>query len=1155
MKGSRGTAERGVAPPRRVIKIRRDYKSWVADETLEDYALRYTARTFRKWSVFRVANTAFGAVSFLALEAIGGTIAVQYGFINTAWAAVAAAVMVFLTGLPIAYYAAKHNLDMDLLTRGAGFGYIGSTITSLIYASFTFLFFAIEAAIMAQALHLYGGIPITPSYLFSALVVLPLVGYGITLINRLQMWTQPVWLVLLVLPYVCVLWKDPHVLGQLMAYGGESGSSGHFNLLAFGAATSVALSLIAQIGEQVDYLRFMPDRDRSNRASWLAGVLVAGPGWIVVGVLNLLAGALLAYLALQAGASVGEATEPAVMYRVGFGYVFDSPGRVLAVAALFVVVSQIKINVTNAYAGSLAWSNFFARITHSHPGRIVWLVFNVLIALMLMEMGVFNALGHVLGLYSNIAISWVGALVADLVINKPLGLSPGGVEFRRAYLYDINPVGIGSLVIASGLSITAFSGWFGPLAQAFSAFIALATAFATAPVIAYLTRGRYYLAREPEPTGTARPQRCSICEKVYEAEDMATCPAYRGPICSLCCTLDARCHDMCRPGAGLADQFVSTLQRLLPLKVSARVNTRLGYYLLLVVTAALGLGIVLSLLYLQQATGAHSLNPDTLTALRGAFVKLYVLFLLLAAGGCWWLVLTVESRYVAQDESNRQTHLLMNEIDAHCKTDAQLQTAIQEAERANQAKSRYLAGISHELRTPLNSILGYAQIVSHDPEVPPHRREAMRVIRRSGEHLVSLIDGLLDISKIEAGKLAIELEQVRFPQFVAQLADMFRLQASEKGVRFIYDVQDELPAVVRVDKKRLGQILINILGNAVKFTDRGYVVFRISYRGEIARLEVEDSGVGIKEEDRERIFLPFERGGNAAGQSGSAGLGLTIASMLASLMGGELTAHSREEGGSLFRLRLFLPEVRNPARVVSMPVPDITGYEGPRRRIVVVDDELVDRELLTSVLRPIGFEVAQAASGVEALRMVAGFQPDVILIDLNMPGVDGWETSRLLRTNRLSTAPILVISANVQDKGKPNEAGIDPEDIFTKPVDLDALLAHLQKRLGLRWRTRDSANALAASGGIEADGQPLEAPQRPPAGPAVYPDARTLKTLHELGSLGHVSGILARLEKLERGDRGLATFAQQLRRCVEQFRINEYMRTLEQVMADERVGS
>ncbi len=913
----------------------------------------------------------------------------------------------------------------------------------------------------------------------------------------------------------------------------------------------MALAFIAQIGEQVDFLRFMPERGTANHRRWMIGVLAAGPGWIVLGTLKLLGGALLAYLALRAGVSIADATQPAVMYRVGFGYVFDSPAVLLTVATLFVVVSQIKINMTNAYAGSLAWSNFFARLTHSHPGRVVWLVFNVLIAFMLMEMGIFEALGHVLGLYSNIAISWVGALVADLLINKPLGLSPPGIQFMRSNLYDINPVGTGALLVASVLSIAAFSGAFGPLAEAFSAFIALGTAMLVAPLIAWLTGGRYYLAREPAQPTNGEIARCVVCEKEYEADDMAHCPAYRGAICSLCCTLDARCHDLCRPGANLADQFLAAMRRLLPLTLSARVNTRLGYYALLVLSTALVLGGILTLFYLQQA--GSGIDPDALSALRTMLLELYLVTLLLAGIGSWWLVLTIESRYVAQDESNRQTHLLMNEIDAHQKTDAQLQASMQTAERANQAKSRYLTGISHELRTPLNSILGYAQIVEHDPSVPTARREAMKVIRRSGEHMVSLLDGLLDISKIEAGKLSIESEEVRFPQFVGQLADMFRLQAREKGIQFLYETHGELPERVRIDKKRLGQILINILGNAVKFTDRGSVTFRVFYRSEMTRFEVEDTGIGFSEDDRKRIFLPFERGGNAGRHAGSsAGLGLTIASMLAALMGGELTAHHRAEGGSMFRLRLYLPEARHdPSSPLSLPPADITGYAGPRRRILVVDDEWVDRELLISMLQPLDFELDQAGSGVEALRKASTFRPQLILLDLNMPDLSGWETANLLRANRLSDAPILVISADIHEKGKSNEAGIGQHDFIAKPVDVDTLLIRIAAKLHLEWvvrkapaipdeersDTRQASQALVSTTTDTVDGP-------------ILPAADIITELHGLGVIGDVSDILERLQQVEENEPGLALFVDRLRTFVENFRLDEYLRTLERAGED-----
>ena len=251
--------------PQRVVKVRRDYNAWVARETMEDYALRFTARSFRKWSELRVANTAFGAASFLILEAVGATLLVQYGFVNARWAILATGLVIFLAGLPISVYAARHGVDMDLLTRGAGFGYIGSTITSLIYASFTFIFFALEAAVMAYALELAFDIPPAWGYLICALVVMPLVTHGVTAISKLQVWTQPLWIVMLVLPFVYVFQKNPGVLAGLVRYGGASGERrGSSTCTLFGAAMTVGIALITQMGEQVDYLRFMPEQTASQ---------------------------------------------------------------------------------------------------------------------------------------------------------------------------------------------------------------------------------------------------------------------------------------------------------------------------------------------------------------------------------------------------------------------------------------------------------------------------------------------------------------------------------------------------------------------------------------------------------------------------------------------------------------------------------------------------------------------------------------------------------------------------------------------------------------------------------------------------------------------------------------------------------------------------
>ncbi len=1129
-----------AAAPQRVAKVRRDYNRWVASETLEDYALRYAPQRFRKWSPARVANTAFGAASFLILEAVGATLLVQYGFANAFWAIVATGLLIFLAGIPISTYAARHGVDMDLLTRGAGFGYIGSTVTSLIYASFTFIFFALEAAVMAYALELALDIPPRWGYLVCALVVIPLVTHGVSAISRLQVWTQPLWLVMLVVPFVYVLMRDPGAFSGVVHYAGEKTGSAGFTLHGFGAALTVGVALITQMGEQADYLRFMPPAARTGRWQWWAGVIVGGPGWVVPGVAKMLGGALLAWLAIDHMVPVERAVDPNQMYLAAYEYVFPHYGWAVAATALFVVVSQLKINVTNAYAGSLAWSNFFSRVTHSHPGRVVWVVFNTLIAFLLMEMNVFQALGEVLGLYANVAIAWIMAVVADLVVNKPLGLSPRGIEFKRAHLWDVNPVGVGAMALASALSVAAWLGAFGPMAQAWSAVIALGTAFVTAPAIAWATRGRYYLVRPAQPPRDPTAlQRCVVCERLYEAPDMARCPAYRGRICSLCCTLEARCGDACRPQAKLAAQWSATLHALLPARAGRLLDSGLGHFLLLMLLVAPLLAGVFALLWQQELRALQGMEPQAAqaaaAALRAGFGKAYVGLVLVAGVLVWWLVLAHQSRRVAQQESNRQTTLLLREIALHRRTDRALQQAKraaddarQAAEQANQAKSRYIGTISHELRTPLNSILGYAQLLGEDPALPPHRRQAVNVIRRGGEHLLSLIEGTLDIARIEAGKLTLVRSPMRFADCVHEMAELFELQAAAKGLGFRFEVQGPLPEVVRADEKRLRQILINLLGNAVKFTASGHVTLRVRHARQMATLEVEDTGPGMAEAELARVFEPFARGTGAAGHAPGAGLGLTIARMLADLMGGELTVRSAPGQGACFRVRLFLPQVEGAAaRAPARARP--AGYEGPRRLLLVVDNEEADRELLVEQLEPLGFAIRTAASGHDALDLLAaGLDPDALLLDLAMPGIDGWETLRRARALRPLRAQVAIVSANAFDKGLENDAGITVDDFLVKPVREAELLAWLRRALGLRWT---EAGALPPA----APALPALPPTPAPL-PAVAPDL--LARLRESVALGYPRGVLGALDAIEAAQPAAGPWCGPLRTLAREFRFD-----------------
>ncbi|MGI3899178.1 MAG: hybrid sensor histidine kinase/response regulator [Janthinobacterium lividum] len=1106
----------------RILPVRRDYNRWVADETLEDFALRFTAKSARRWSSSRVSQTALGAISFLALEAIGGSITLTYGFSNVLAATLVVGLVLAVTGLPVSAYAARYGVDIDLLTRGAGFGYIGSTVTSLVYATFTFMLFAIEGSIMATALQLFFGVPLPIGYLVSAVAVIPLVTHGIAWISRFQILTQPLWIGLNILPVGFIVWFDGPAVAAWTQFGGLGvpAGAGGLDLQKFGGAASVILALMPQIGEQVDVLRFLPARPAPGRATraWWLSLLAAGPGWIVFGAPKLLFGSLLAVMALRAGVSADHAADPAEMYRIAFGHVLRWPEAVALLTAGFVVVSQLKINVMNAYAGSLAWSNFFSRLTHSHPGRVVWLLFNVAIAALLMELGIYAALERILGLFAVVAVAWIGAVVADLAINKPLGLSPPGIEFKRAHLYDINPVGCGAMALATLVALAAAAGLFGAALAALAPFVALVIALVTAPAIAALTRGRYYLARRPRAAWAALPAiTCSICDHAFEPEDMAHCPAYAGPICSLCCSLDARCGDLCKPHATALVQGTAAVKALLPRAWAKRLSRSTLQFAATFLCFVAVISLVLLLIDFGAAATGPVLRPVVDRTLWAAFAILSIVSGVLA----WFFTLAGESRRAAQDESGRQTVLLLAEIAAHRRTDAELQRARDVAEAANSAKSRYVVGLSHELRTPLNAVLGYAQLLERDGDMPPARQNGVRVIRRSAEHLSGLIDGLLDVSKIEAGRLQIRADRVRTGEFFAGLVDMVRLQAAGKGLDFRVAGLEVLPPVVRTDEKRLRQILINLLSNAIKFTGAGHVSLKVSYRNQVATLDVADSGPGIAAEDRIRIFEPFDRGAQAREDAvPGLGLGLTITKLLAELMGGEIAVLEPPagRGGALFRLRLMLAAASAPS---AAPVPRaVSGYGGRRRTVMVVDDDPEQPVLLRAILEPLGFAVLSARDGPTCLSLLADVQPDLFVLDVSMPGMDGWTLARSLRARGLD-APILMMSANLGE-GAPRETAsgeaADHDAVLPKPFDLATLIDLVGSLLVLDW----------IEGVPEA---PVGAAPLPVRG---EPDAADAAELKRLASIGYVRGLEAKLAAMAE-DPGQGALVAALRERVARF--------------------
>lgn len=516
-------------------------------ETLEDYTLRFAPRHYRRWSTGVVAISALGGIAYLADFAIGANIGMAYGTANALMGIGLFAVIIFVTGFPLAYYAARYNLDLDLITRGSGFGYYGSVVTNVIFASFTFIFFALEGSIMAQGLELGLGIPVWIGYAASTLIIFPLVIYGMKVLSTLQVWTTPLWLVLMVIPFIYLVASHPDSVNQFLTYRGEDDTSP--NLGSTLLAAGVCLSLIAQIAEQIDYLRFMPPKTPENSRRWWTAMVLAGPGWVIFGAIKQIIGLFLAvYLIANVADGASFANEPVHQFlEIYEGFL---PGWLaMTLAVVLVVISQIKINVTNAYSGSLAWTNAFTRVTKRYPGRLVFLAFNLLIALILMEANMFDFLNTILGFYANCGMAWIVVVATDIVVNKHiLGLSPKAPEFRRGMLYAINPVGFVSMIVAAGVSILVFFGGLGQTIRPYSPLVAIGLAVVLPPILAIVTRGKYYLRRDddgiPLPmydehgNPSAEVLDCHVCAQSYERPDMTACVAHSAYVCSLCLSTD-----------------------------------------------------------------------------------------------------------------------------------------------------------------------------------------------------------------------------------------------------------------------------------------------------------------------------------------------------------------------------------------------------------------------------------------------------------------------------------------------------------------------------------------------------------------------------------------------------------------------------------------
>jgi len=459
---------------------------------------------------------------------------------------------------------------------------------------------------------------------------------------------------------------------------------------------------------------------------------------------------------------------------------------------------------------------------------------------------------------------------------------------------------------------------------------------------------------------------------------------------------------------------------------------------------------------------------------------------------------------------------LRGEITERTKLETELIDARDAAEAANRAKSVFLANMSHELRTPLNGVLGYAQMLKRNRDLSEWQAGAVNTIEQSGQHLLTLISDILDVSKIEAGKLELTCTAVCLPELLAGVTDTLCPKAEEKDLAFIFDLPDGLPPWVEADDKRLRQVLLNLLGNAVKFTDSGHVRFRIAHSAATPthvrlRFEVEDTGIGIPTDKLEAIFEPFEQVSDPQRRSAGTGLGLSITANLVRLMGSQVHAESALGAGSRFWFDLSLP-LAEADQAESNNSALVTGYAGPRRSVLIVDDTAANRDLLADALTFAGLEVQQATNGQEGLDQASLAPPDVILMDVMMPLMDGLEATRRIRKMlHLRQVPIIAISASVSPDDRARAVAAGANSFIGKPVDLRQLFREIGALLNLRW-TQDKT----------------EASEEEPGGPLVVPPQDEIRLLLELARAGNMRLIRRRAAELAARDRTFQPFANRL---------------------------
>ncbi|MCP4696220.1 MAG: response regulator, partial [Gammaproteobacteria bacterium] len=479
----------------------------------------------------------------------------------------------------------------------------------------------------------------------------------------------------------------------------------------------------------------------------------------------------------------------------------------------------------------------------------------------------------------------------------------------------------------------------------------------------------------------------------------------------------------------------------------------------------------------------------------------------------------------------QQKHQLEIQV---AKRTAELQIAKKAAETANQAKSAFLAGMSHELRTPLNGILGYAQILQRDVSSTARQRHGLNVIEHSGNHLLNLINDVLDLAKVESGKIELYQTDFNLASLLSGISEIIKIRAKHKGIRFYLESAEDLPRGVHGDERRLRQILLNLSGNAVKFTDQGRITLKAgSSKADAQKIcfKIEDTGIGISPENLARIFKPFEQAGKQERQAEGTGLGLAVSKNLVELMGGRLHVSSQINSGTQFWFELALPAADvHAAQAVTRP--PIIGIKGEAPKLLIVDDHLDNRAVLADLLSPLGFKIEQSGNGREGLEKAMQWLPDAIITDLIMPEMDGFELIRRLRLSPdLKEKIIIASSASVYEADKKRSLAAGGNVFLPKPIQTETLLEQLQYCLNLSWIYGKQAAETVVENGLSL--------------PMLFPPLEEMKKLYELSLTGNVKELKKQAKNLAESDVNLKPFAAKMQAFLAKYKVNELIEWFE----------